>query len=79
MTHNGKDILTSAVIDLRDIWEETSFQLEKFQTNPECVKQEAGTLRYRTVPPYKLAFDMCESHCMGDFPQISKCIILRDN
>ena len=59
------------MVDLRDIWEETSFQLEMFQTNPECVKQETESLRRRTHPPYKLTFKMCESYCMGNFSQIS--------
>ena len=57
--------------ELRDVWEETSFRLENFQTNTECVKEEAASMKLRTVPPYKLSFAVCESHCVGNFPEIS--------
>eukprot|EP00466_Bigelowiella_natans_P016183 jgi/Bigna1/74891/fgenesh1_pg.31_\ len=53
---DGKCVFEGAVPALRDLWEETSFQLEKRQCNPRCVKQEQDTLKSRTGPPYKLTF-----------------------
>lgn len=41
---------------LRDIWEETSFQLEMRQANPACVTQEQDGLKSRKQPPYRLTF-----------------------
>lgn len=41
---------------LRDVWEATSFQLEKRQRNPECVVQEEEGLKHRQAPNWKLSF-----------------------
>lgn len=42
---------------LRDIWEETSFQLERFQTDYQCVQQEQQGLKERLEPPYHIPFE----------------------
>ena len=42
--------------ELRDIWESTSFSLEKLQCNPECVTEEQTGLKSRIGPSYKLTF-----------------------
>ncbi|XP_071786340.1 phosphoribosylformylglycinamidine synthase-like isoform X2 [Asterias amurensis] len=54
---NGTNVLTEKMTFLRDIWEETSFRLENYQTNPECVAEEREGLSKRIAPPYKLTFD----------------------
>ncbi|KAL5012976.1 hypothetical protein ScPMuIL_011527 [Solemya velum] len=54
---NGHEILVENMTVLRDIWEETSFQLEKRQASPCCVEQESTGLKYRISPPYHLSFD----------------------
>ncbi|CAB9502936.1 Probable phosphoribosylformylglycinamidine synthase, chloroplastic/mitochondrial [Seminavis robusta] len=41
---------------LRDVWEATSFQLEKRQRNPECVVQEEENLKNRQEPKWGLTF-----------------------
>lgn len=41
---------------LRDLWEETSFHLEKRQRNPECVVQEEAGLKLRKAPEWKLTY-----------------------
>ncbi|KAI2509181.1 CobB/CobQ-like glutamine amidotransferase domain [Fragilaria crotonensis] len=41
---------------LRDIWEATSFQLERRQRNPRCVAQEEAGLKTRQPPQWKLSF-----------------------
>lgn len=42
---------------LRGLWEETSFQLELNQCNPECVQQERSSISDREKPKYNLSFD----------------------
>jgi len=42
---------------LRDVWEATSFQLEKRQRNPECVAQEEEGLKHRKAPKWKLSYE----------------------
>ncbi|XP_017056389.1 phosphoribosylformylglycinamidine synthase [Drosophila ficusphila] len=34
-------------------WERTSYELEKLQANPECVKAEYDSLEYRRAPQYR--------------------------
>ncbi|XP_013388879.1 phosphoribosylformylglycinamidine synthase-like [Lingula anatina] len=58
--YNNRLVLENKMADLRDIWEETSFHLERLQTNPQCVEQEALGLKTRTAPPYHLTFDPSE-------------------
>lgn len=41
---------------LRDMWEDTSFQLEKFQRLLSCVEQEKEGLKFRREPSWKLSF-----------------------
>jgi len=41
---------------LRDLWEATSFQLERRQRNPECVAQEELGLKSRKAPEWKLTY-----------------------
>eukprot|EP00559_Dactyliosolen_fragilissimus_P000909 CAMPEP_0184855730 /NCGR_PEP_ID=MMETSP0580-20130426/866_1 /TAXON_ID=1118495 /ORGANISM="Dactyliosolen fragilissimus" /LENGTH=1315 /DNA_ID=CAMNT_0027350309 /DNA_START=32 /DNA_END=3979 /DNA_ORIENTATION=+ len=41
---------------LRDLWETTSFQLEKRQRNPDCVAQEESGLKDRKAPDWNLTF-----------------------
>ncbi len=40
----------------RDIWECTSFELERLQSNPACVAQEQHSLAGRSTPAYQLTF-----------------------
>ncbi|MPC28113.1 Phosphoribosylformylglycinamidine synthase [Portunus trituberculatus] len=36
----GKEVLNKTVLEIAKEWEETSYQLERLQTNPECAEQE---------------------------------------
>jgi phosphoribosylformylglycinamidine synthase len=49
-------MLSARMTELRDIWEATSFQLERRQCNPACVASEESTMKSRTAPPFKLTF-----------------------
>lgn len=40
----------------RDVWEETSFALERLQAAEECVDQEQSGLKSRTAPTWKLNY-----------------------
>ena len=54
---NDSVVLEEGMIELRDVWEETSFQLERLQSNPDCVQQEQTGLKHRQAPLYKVTFD----------------------
>ena len=54
--YNGETVLEDDVRDLRDLWEETSFQLDRLQANPECVECERAGLRDRTGPKFIVPF-----------------------
>ena len=54
---DGTPVLEAPMCELRDVWEETSFMLERRQANPHCVQEEQDTLKLRQCPPYKLPFD----------------------
>ena len=41
---------------LRDLWEATSFCLEKRQRSPDCVAQEEAGLKLRKAPQWKLTY-----------------------
>ncbi|XP_055450276.1 phosphoribosylformylglycinamidine synthase [Psammomys obesus] len=51
---NGAVVLEEPVGQLRDLWEETSFQLDLLQAEPRCVTQEKQGLKERTGPSYCL-------------------------
>jgi len=52
----GATVLEEDLRDLRDLWEATSFQLDRLQANAECVVQEEAGLRERTGPTYELSY-----------------------
>merc|ERR1719204_1840022 len=54
---NGTYVLSSTMTELRDIWEETSFALEKRQADPACVALERDGMRARKTPPFRLTYD----------------------
>ncbi len=55
------DILYEDMRALRKIWEETSFQLEMLQTNPECAKEENRNIYARKGASFNLSFDPSET------------------
>jgi len=63
---------------LRDIWEETSFQLEKRQRNPACVVQEEANLKTRKAPEWKLSYTpTLTDNALLDAPTKHKVAIIR--
>ncbi|MCB2217664.1 MAG: phosphoribosylformylglycinamidine synthase [Desulfobulbaceae bacterium] len=54
--YNGEQVLGEAMEELRQWWEETSYQLERLQMNPACADQEKEAIYRRTAPKYRLSF-----------------------
>ncbi|XP_015119101.1 phosphoribosylformylglycinamidine synthase [Diachasma alloeum] len=54
---NDKIHVKSTVISLMSIWEETSYQLERRQTNIKCAEDEFKLLKNRKTPMYTLTFN----------------------
>jgi phosphoribosylformylglycinamidine synthase len=55
--HFNNDLLLSeSMQELRQTWEETSFQLEKLQMNPECAVEEKQNIYDRRGPNYNMDF-----------------------
>ena len=54
---SGSLVLDEDMRDLRDLWEATSFELDRLQADPELVAQERAGLRHRKAPPYALTFE----------------------
>jgi len=56
--HNGEEVLKDRMLRLRQIWEETSSQIDQLQANPKCVKQEDKVnAELITAPKYRLSFE----------------------
>ncbi len=55
--HNTHEVLNERMTELRLIWEETSYQIDRLQANPECVDEERETIRKGYVPPYRVTFE----------------------
>ncbi len=55
--HNGTTVLHDSLSDLRAIWSETSYQLERLQTNPDCAEEEREVANDLLDPPaYRLTY-----------------------
>ena len=54
--YNGQLILDDAMVLLRQWWEETSYQLERLQVNPDCADAEKFNILDRKGPEYHLSF-----------------------
>lgn len=49
-------VLDSDVATLHDVWEATSFQLERLQCSLPCVEQEEAGFKDRKAPPFAVTF-----------------------
>jgi phosphoribosylformylglycinamidine synthase len=56
ITFNGQQVLDEPMVKLRQLWEETSYQLEKLQADSACVDQEKEQIYQRSGPHYHLGF-----------------------
>ena len=53
---NKETVLAESMQELRQIWEETSFQLERLQMNPDCAAEEKQNIYDRKEPRYFVSF-----------------------
>ena len=51
-----RTILKGDMRDLRDLWEETSFQLDRLQTSPRCIDQEREGIHDRIGPQFSVSY-----------------------
>ncbi len=54
--HNNKLILRSSLLKLRASWEETSYQINRLQTNPQCAQEEKDNIFNQKNLEYKFSF-----------------------
>ncbi|KAF0684551.1 Aste57867_23469 [Aphanomyces stellatus] len=54
---NGRTVVQDTTVALRDIWESTSFELEKRQRSASHVAKEQEGLKHRTLPPWQLTYE----------------------
>jgi phosphoribosylformylglycinamidine synthase len=52
----GRVVLDDDTAALRDLWEATSFALDRLQADPTCVAAEQEGLKQRTAPPFALSY-----------------------
>jgi phosphoribosylformylglycinamidine synthase len=53
---DGSVEIAGTVAELRDVWEETAFALERLQAAPEMVDAEAAGLRFRVPPKWRMTY-----------------------
>lgn len=56
VTFGTESVLDSDITELHDVWEATSFQLERLQCALPCVEEEEAGMKHRKAPPYSLTF-----------------------
>jgi phosphoribosylformylglycinamidine synthase len=49
-------VLDEDMRELRGVWEETSYQLDRLQRDPSCAEEEKINIYDRKSPPYRLSF-----------------------
>ncbi|KAH9106086.1 hypothetical protein AeMF1_018194 [Aphanomyces euteiches] len=54
---NGRTVVEDSMTKLRDVWESTSFELEKRQRSADHVVKEQEGLKDRTCPPWQLTYE----------------------
>ncbi|PIP23974.1 MAG: phosphoribosylformylglycinamidine synthase [Candidatus Nealsonbacteria bacterium CG_4_10_14_0_2_um_filter_38_17] len=57
VTYNSKVVLKADMPILRQWWEDTSYQIERLQMNPECADEERKNIFERTGPKYNVSFE----------------------
>ena len=79
ISFNNKPVLGASMQELRQIWEETSFRLEKLQMNQDCAVEEKQNIYDRKGPRYTLSFTPKEtSQDILEKAEKPKVAILRD-
>jgi phosphoribosylformylglycinamidine synthase len=56
VTYNSQKVLEADMCALREWWEETSFQIDRLQRNPQCADEERKNIFNRKGPSYRIPF-----------------------
>jgi phosphoribosylformylglycinamidine synthase len=56
VTYNSQAVLESDMRALRQVWEETSYRIERLQINPQCADEERKNIFDRKGPGYVIPF-----------------------
>lgn len=75
---DGREVLNEPLPELRSMWEDTSFQLERLQANEQCVAEEEEGLRRRTQPCFKLTFDPSEMPTLQQPGVLPRVAVVRE-
>jgi phosphoribosylformylglycinamidine synthase len=76
---NETVVLAEPMQEIRQVWEETSFQLERLQMNPDCAVEEKQNIFDRQGPDYFMSFTPGEtSQEILESTNKPKVAILRD-
>ena len=57
VNYNSETVLEAEMPILRQWWEETSYQIERLQKNPECADEEKRNIREHNGPTYNVTFE----------------------
>ena len=57
ITYNFQPVFKMDMETLRQWWEETSYQIERLQANPDCADEEKKNIFSREIPRYQVSFD----------------------
>jgi phosphoribosylformylglycinamidine synthase len=77
--YNDAVVLAEPMQELRQVWEETSFQLERLQMNPDCAAEEKQNIFDRQHPRYFMSFAPRETpQDILESPNKPRVAILRD-
>jgi phosphoribosylformylglycinamidine synthase len=76
---NREAVLAESMQELRQNWEETSFQLERLQMNPDCAAEEKQNIYDRKEPRYFVSFTPKQTAQESlESPNKPRVAILRD-
>jgi phosphoribosylformylglycinamidine synthase len=79
ISYNDDMVVDEDMRTLRELWEETSYQLERLQMNPDCAEEEKKNIYDRQGPRYHLSYIPQETERqLLDSRDKPKVAILRD-
>jgi len=80
LNFNNETVLQKRMVNLREIWEETSSRIDELQANPECVRQERSVNSLLIRPlPHKVTFQpISTSSSILNHPDKPKVAMLRE-
>jgi phosphoribosylformylglycinamidine synthase len=68
---NETVVLDDPMAELRAVWEETSYRLDRLQANPECVEEERENIYKRPGPKFSISFEPAETPEVAHRPKVA--------